>query len=662
MSRELPGPDSSPARYEYVSPNAFRVAEEGFAKSSAPARHVPSHGLQSPQPPPLKSGFMLLDEPSSQPTKAATGWETVFIGTGVGILLMLASIPIWNAISLLEDTNFVFWNGGSVPVWILTILMFLLAAYVLSITAFFKYANPVHRTEQTVMMMVTAFVTLFGLVLVIMAIYLSLQVGESSNNLMWRCSFSKQTRAVYDEWEKLYGIRRTAACANKDSVESCSGYRPTDESAYLKYMENNYQCVGFCYSGTTVLIHNNQSVAGSINLRLEIYGSEGKRVACIAASPEGESRDYFRQIADDPNSASAVIENGEAQLSITKDTGGYDILEGVKYMARCADEHDKSIETLPITPESAPSPIISVTNDLSITGEIKFTLNTNLENGQTVICTAAGDELDFKSISDLTNKVTVTTSGNSTLVAITADLNGDPITNKAYVVSCGHEPSGVFTHAVTVGPFTVQDNGSAIGKLLVKITSKGLNDGVEIDCVNVKEGSNATRADYAAIHADTTKQMAQIAGNAATLEFPLDTDGAGIIQGVAYEITCADASDHKTSTTITIPIASFLHHHKKRHHHHDHDRHHSILRLALSQKMDARHLMGSAGVRRHGGASSTKLRRRHWHAKLLSRHLPHRRRYLSRAFETGDNIRVQERLRENEGGYQPFLFVVVDTC
>merc|ERR1719371_117926 len=74
--------------------------------------------------------------------------ENIFIGTGIVLLTMLCVIPIWNAASLLNDDNYLFWSGSSVPGWLITSCVLTVVLYVGTIFAFFKYSRPSVRTEQ----------------------------------------------------------------------------------------------------------------------------------------------------------------------------------------------------------------------------------------------------------------------------------------------------------------------------------------------------------------------------------------------------------------------------------------------------------------------------------------------------------------------------------
>merc|ERR1719482_1599797 len=47
------------------------------------------------------------------------GREVIFMCAGSVFLLMLSIVPIWNACALLQDFNYVFWQGRYIPDWII---------------------------------------------------------------------------------------------------------------------------------------------------------------------------------------------------------------------------------------------------------------------------------------------------------------------------------------------------------------------------------------------------------------------------------------------------------------------------------------------------------------------------------------------------------------
>merc|ERR1719364_248336 len=174
--------------------------------------------------------------------------ENIFIGTGILLLTMLCVVPIWNAASLLHDDNYVFWSGRAVPLWLISLCVVIIVLYVITILSFFTYSRPSVRTEQTIMMIANIFITLLGLVLMLISLPLSRQSIETYNNLMHRCDYSEQTHRMYEYSQVLHNIRARPDCVKKFSVEECNGYEPAAPyTSFLKAMETDFRCSGFCY-------------------------------------------------------------------------------------------------------------------------------------------------------------------------------------------------------------------------------------------------------------------------------------------------------------------------------------------------------------------------------------------------------------------------------
>jgi len=175
--------------------------------------------------------------------------KSVFTGVGCILLGMLSIVPIWNSVILLQDSNYVFWAGRTTPTGIIICCVIIVILYAITVSVFFRRSHQsVLATENTIMMIANIFITLFGLFLMIASIPISHQTDLTYTNLMNRCGYSDQTHRLYEYSEVLHNIRADPKCANKFSVEECEGY---EEAApytnFLKGMENNFRCAGFCY-------------------------------------------------------------------------------------------------------------------------------------------------------------------------------------------------------------------------------------------------------------------------------------------------------------------------------------------------------------------------------------------------------------------------------
>lgn len=236
---QYPPASSQSLPYTMQQRRPLAQPEGGFEGGVLPPNMTPPPTMEASQMGELKGGGYV---------KRFVSPKNVFIGTGVLLLLMLCVVPIWNAVALMEDANYVFWVGTSVPIWMVCLCLSIVALYVATIFVFFSTARPQVQTEQTIMMIANIFITLLGLVLMLLSLPLSRQSVETYNNLMHRCDYSEQTHRMYEYSQVLHNIRRLPNCIHKFSVEECAGYEDAPPyTTMLKTMENSFRCSGFCY-------------------------------------------------------------------------------------------------------------------------------------------------------------------------------------------------------------------------------------------------------------------------------------------------------------------------------------------------------------------------------------------------------------------------------
>jgi len=187
----------------------------------------------------------------AKPSKLASktmGMAGAFSVGGTVLMLMLAICPIWSAANLLGDFNYVFWAGRRVPTVTIVVCICIVCLFAITSGIFFGRAHAPARTEQTTMMVVNIFITLFGLFLMIASLPLTRQALQISSDLLHNCAYSEETHRLYEYSQVLQNIRATPACANKFSVEECAGYQASPPyTDFLKSLENEFLCAGFCY-------------------------------------------------------------------------------------------------------------------------------------------------------------------------------------------------------------------------------------------------------------------------------------------------------------------------------------------------------------------------------------------------------------------------------
>mmetsp|Transcript_23022 Transcript_23022/g.42398 ORF Transcript_23022/g.42398 Transcript_23022/m.42398 type:complete len:359 (+) Transcript_23022:106-1182(+) len=174
--------------------------------------------------------------------------RNVFIVAGIMLLILLCTVPVWNAVSLLGDSNYIFWMGKGIPLCMLVTCGVIVCVYALTIYSFFLYSRPAVQNEQTIIMIANVFITTLGLCLMVISMPLTSSSWLTYSNLMYHCQYSTQTHRVYEYWQVLHNIRMQPQCMQEFSVEDCDGYQDAHPyTTYLKSMESTFRCSGFCY-------------------------------------------------------------------------------------------------------------------------------------------------------------------------------------------------------------------------------------------------------------------------------------------------------------------------------------------------------------------------------------------------------------------------------
>jgi len=196
----------------------------------------------------LEQGDVQKPQKSRFANCCSIGATAKFTIGGSLLLAMLAIVPVWNAASLLQDFNYVFWAGPEVPQLMIILASCMVPFFALIAITFLNSARPSVLTEQNVMNLATTFITLFGLGLMIFSLFLTQQADVTSSNLLYNCELSPETHRLYEYSQVLQNIRALPECALKFSVEECAGYKDSPPyTDFLKNMETNFDCAGFCY-------------------------------------------------------------------------------------------------------------------------------------------------------------------------------------------------------------------------------------------------------------------------------------------------------------------------------------------------------------------------------------------------------------------------------
>jgi len=209
-----------------------------------------------------------------QKQEAKPGWKSPFVTpqnvvmvAGSVLLAILTLVPVWNSIILLKDSNYVFWAGRSVPQGVGIFCVLIIFLYATMVGCFVRRGQSSVPIEQTIMMFANIYIILLGLFLMIVSQPLTHQAQLTYTNLLYKCESSEQTHRLFEYSQVLQNMRATPACAQMYSIEECPGYEAVAPfTTFLKGMESNFRCAGFCHRPPSRAAHAPSPSAGPAKL------------------------------------------------------------------------------------------------------------------------------------------------------------------------------------------------------------------------------------------------------------------------------------------------------------------------------------------------------------------------------------------------------------
>lgn len=235
--------------------------------------------------------------------------KSVFMSVGCILLSLLAIVPIWNAFILLQDSNYIFWAGRRTPECMIASCVIIILLYAATVAIFFKKGHSSAHTEQSIIMIANIFITLFGLFLMVVSSPLTHQADLTYTNLLHRCANSEQTHRLYEYSQVLQNIRAQPECAKKWSIEECDGYEEAAPYTYfLKGMENNFRCAGFCYSPPA-------PVAAAVASSAPAPAAEGSAPASASLLSTKRNARHVSLITEDARAEKRSLETSDNELT-----------------------------------------------------------------------------------------------------------------------------------------------------------------------------------------------------------------------------------------------------------------------------------------------------------------------------------------------------------
>lgn len=159
------------------------------------------------------------------------------------ILALICFLPCWDSVQMLRSPNFVQWIGSTLPICMFVLCFLLIIFFVSMSESVFSQRQGVNM--QNIALMCSLFITMSGLLLVVVSLPLSHETVEVANELAYDCQ-GQRARDVALAYDTLAALRATPPCASLESVEECQGFQASPEALYLKQMEGGFRCSGFC--------------------------------------------------------------------------------------------------------------------------------------------------------------------------------------------------------------------------------------------------------------------------------------------------------------------------------------------------------------------------------------------------------------------------------
>lgn len=209
-------------------------------------------GRQQSPPPQQRAGAHpnVRAADDAKPQKSVAITRASFLGSGLLVLTSVTALPIWDALLMLGNFDYVMWGERAWPIVILGVsggLLVLFMLLILLTTTCSGYWAREANTSQSLLQTASMFLTLFGIMMVLVSFPLSLNALSTWNDLTYDCLSHEHAREIHDEYETLLRLRTGSTCQPEYTIEACEGFQASPVTDYLKNVESKFRCAGFCH-------------------------------------------------------------------------------------------------------------------------------------------------------------------------------------------------------------------------------------------------------------------------------------------------------------------------------------------------------------------------------------------------------------------------------
>jgi len=178
------------------------------------------------------------------------------------MFIFMVALPVWDALTLVEDFNYVFFAGRNLQILLLTAVALTFLLFLFITEVLFSKVRQDDQTPQTLVMVLSLFITLLGFILILVQNPIAMRATEAHDQLVYHCSTGVHTMPLRNYYNTLLDVRKDPDCAKKYSIEECTGFTAQQPYArYLKLSEQHFRCSGFCVDGGSAALQVNASHA-----------------------------------------------------------------------------------------------------------------------------------------------------------------------------------------------------------------------------------------------------------------------------------------------------------------------------------------------------------------------------------------------------------------
>lgn len=174
------------------------------------------------------------------------GYSLALVGTVLLVLLVLT--PVWDSVRLLYSSTHVYFLGRTWCFWAICVCCGIILFYILATMIMEQCSRQQATTVPSHLYLFSTVITILGLGMLLLAQPLHMDVQTTYNELMQHCDTGHRTQQLTVYYNALLNMRLQPNCINKTSVEQCPGFQDHyPYTAFLKQMELEHLCSGFCY-------------------------------------------------------------------------------------------------------------------------------------------------------------------------------------------------------------------------------------------------------------------------------------------------------------------------------------------------------------------------------------------------------------------------------